>query len=144
MPLNKYVCHILHICSSKVLLMSIYRPHITLHTSKILKIKIKSYSYLQYFCHICAINKYAPQIPHVYHICQLVHVQISDNFVNIYLISTDHNQKCHHKHWYTYISHYWHMPLNKYTCHIWYMDPTALTPYTTCRPIWLHTSQKQQ
>ena len=48
------------------------------------------------------------------HIYQLHYVQISENSVS----TTHHNQKCLHRHWYTYISHYWHMSLNKYASHI--------------------------
>ena len=34
---------------------------------------------------ICARKKYAPQIPHIFYICQLLfHMQISDNYVSIY------------------------------------------------------------
>ena len=29
-------------------------------------------------------NKYAPQMPNIYHICQLVHVQVSDNNISKY------------------------------------------------------------
>ena len=61
-------------------------------------------------------QKYAPQMPHmlisscagIRHLCQYVHI-----------ISSHHNHECHHKHLYKYISHYWHMPLEKYaTPHI--------------------------
>ena len=37
---------------------------------------------------------------------------------NIHLIWTQCNKKCDQEHWYTYISHYRHMPLNKYIFHI--------------------------
>ena len=33
-------------------------------------------------------------------------------------IETHCNQHCDQEHWYTYISHYWQMPLDKYTCHM--------------------------
>ena len=33
---------------------------------------------------MCASNKYGSQIPHIYHICQLPHVHISDNYVRTY------------------------------------------------------------
>ena len=40
-----------------------------------------------------------------------------------------------------YISHYWHMPLNKYSFHIIYVCPTALILQSTCRPhINVHTN----
>ena len=44
----------------------------------------------------------------------------------IYLLCTHCNQLWHHKHCYTYISHYWHMPLNIYSCHIRHVFSTVL------------------
>ena len=35
---------------------------------------------------------------------------------------------------YTYISHYWHVVLKKYTWHLSCVCPTALILYSTCRP----------
>ena len=35
------------------------------------------------------------------------------------------------EHRYAYISHYWHMPLNKYTSHITHMCPTSLLLWST-------------
>ena len=43
---------------------------------------------------------------------------------------TYHNQLCHHKHWYRYISHYWLVSLNKYACHITQVCSTALIMYS--------------
>ena len=37
------------------------------------------------------------------------------------LIWNQCSQQCHNKHWYTYISHYWPMPLSKYACHVLYV-----------------------
>ena len=61
---------------------------------------------------IYASNKYASQMPHIYSICKWFCVQIWQNY----------NQK----HCYTYISHYCHMLLNKYVCHIAHKGPMAL------------------
>ena len=76
-------------------------------------------------------NKYASQMPHMpisayadmRQLCQC-----------IYLILTQCNHQCDYKYWYTYISHYWHMPLNMYACHIAYVCPTALLLWSTYRP----------
>ena len=58
-----------HMCPAALLLWSTYRLHITGHTS---------------YIHICASNKYAPQMSYLYHICQLLFVQIGDYYVSIY------------------------------------------------------------
>ena len=55
-------------------------------------------------------------------------------FQYLCLIWTYFNQKCEKEHLYTYISHYWHMPLNKYTSHITHRCPTALLLWSTYRP----------
>ena len=36
------------------------------------------------YCHVSAKNQYAPQIPHIRHVCQLVHVHITDSYVSTY------------------------------------------------------------
>ena len=36
------------------------------------------------------------------------------------------NEKCDQAHLHTYIPHYWHMPLNKYTCQIAHICPITL------------------
>ena len=40
MPLNKYACHMAHICPTTLTMCSTYRPHITAHTSPKLKQQI--------------------------------------------------------------------------------------------------------
>ena len=67
------------------------------------------------------------------HIYKLVHMQIWHNYIRMCLIWTHCNQLCDHKHWYTYITHYWHLPVNKYVCHTAYMSPTTLLLYFTYR-----------
>ena len=62
------------------------------------------------------------------YICLLLHVHISNN--NMSSLQSIIEQK----HWYTYISHYWHTPLNKNVCCITYLCPTGLTLLSTCRP----------
>ena len=56
-------------------------------------------------------------------------------------IWTQFNPQCDQKHWYTYISHYCQMPLNKEGCHIAHFCPTALLLYATHR---LHTQVKNK
>ena len=61
----------------------------------------------------------------------------------ICLISTQCNQQCDQKHRYTYISHYWNMPLNIYVCHITHVCTTSLVLYSICRSnITAYTSAK--
>ena len=51
------------------------------------------------------------------------------------LILTQCNQLCEQEHWYTYISHYWHMPLNTvYACHIVHICPTTLLLWSSYKP----------
>ena len=47
------------------------------------------------------------------------------------------------KHWQTYISHYWHMPLNKYTCHTTHVCATICLFMAAYIPnITVHISKK--
>ena len=40
--------------------------------------------YLPCYCHICASNKHAPQMPYICHMCKLVYVWVWDKYINIY------------------------------------------------------------
>ena len=60
----------------------------------------------------------------------------------ICLIWTDYNQQCDKEHWHTYISHYWHIPLNKCACHITHICPTACYCSLHTDPILMHVSVK--
>ena len=61
-----------------------------------------------------------------YHTCQVLHVHIWYNYAHIYtLYELDANNNMDQEHWYTYISHYWHMPWNKYACHTAHICPTS-------------------
>ena len=63
----------------------------------------------------------------------------------IYHISTPHNQNVTANIGIHKISHYWHMPLDKFSCHVTQVCPTALIMWSTYRVhITAHTSQKQQ
>ena len=53
--------------------------------------------------------------------------------IYICLIWTHCNQQYHPKHLYTYLSHYWHIPLNKYACHITQVCATVVITMCTCR-----------
>ena len=99
--------------------------------------------YLTYYCHICASNKYTPQIPHICHIYKLDHVHITQLCQFKYPKCTHQNQQCDHEQWYTHISHYWHMPLKKYVCHIIYIYVCVSHCTTTIVYIEIsHTNQK--
>ena len=69
----------------------------------------------------------------------MVHIKISlcadmtEQFQNRCLIGTRSCQQYDPKHWYTYISHYWHMPTSKYACHTAHICPIALHPSSTYR-----------
>ena len=72
-----------------------------------------------------------PQIPHMpINSCK----DMRQLFQYIYLIWIHYNQQYDLEHWYMYISHYWHMSLNKHAYHIKHVCPTALILYSTCRP----------
>ena len=89
--------------------------------------RIRFYIYLTCYCYVWANNKYALLIPHIGHICKLLHIEIRQLCQNICLICTYSNQECDHTHWYAYISHYWHMPLNKYAWHTAKISPFNTT-----------------
>ena len=65
----------------------------------------------------------SPSMPLECHICKLLHVQMSDSYINIYpsyklaAINTVTRSTG------THILHYWHMPLNTYACHIAHTCP---------------------
>ena len=113
MPLNKYASNIKHTYATALLLWSTYRPDITARS----KIQ-QSATATPHIIAKCARNKYSPLMLHLCHICKLPVVQIWDNCSYIYLISTHCNRKCNQEHCHTKNSHYWHMHLDKYACHI--------------------------
>ena len=78
---SEQICHTVHLCTIALPLSSTYRPHSTLHVGY--KI-INSISYGPCCHHISASNKYAPQIPYICCICQVVYLQITDSYVSIY------------------------------------------------------------
>ena len=61
--------------------------------------------YLPYHNHICTNSKYVPQMPHIFHMYQLLHVHVRQLCQYIYLIWPQCSQYCHQEHWYTYMSH---------------------------------------
>ena len=70
--------------------------------------------HLPWFCNICTNNKNFPQMPHKkFSSC----ADTRQWYQYFYLIWMHCNQKFDQKYWYTHISHYWHMSLNKYACH---------------------------
>ena len=80
-------------------------------------------SYLPCYCHLYAKNKYAPQMPHMpFSSC----ADTRELYQNICLIWPHCNQQCDNEHWYTWISHCWHMPLYMYAFHITQICFTAL------------------
>ena len=75
---------------------------------------------------ISGTTKYALQMPHIYAYYFMCIYQ-NNNMSSLQSIIEQ-------KHWYTYMSHYWHTPLNKNVCCITYICPTGLTLLSTCRP----------
>ena len=119
-----------------------YKPNIFSH---IYQSTTNCNSCFTHNCQICAKNKCALQMPYMTHIPISSSTDIKQLCQYIYLILTQCNQQCDQKHCYTYTSHYLHMPLNKYACHILYVCPIALILYFMCRPnSTTHTNQKQQ
>ena len=53
--------------------------------------------------------------------CHMLYISCADMrqlWQCIYFMYINYNQQCEQDHYYTYISHYWHINLNKYACHI--------------------------
>ena len=76
----------------------------------------------------------------------IIHMQISENYVSIYPYMNSLWWRIMWPGVLIYIiSHNWLIPLNKYSCHITHVYPSALILYSICRPnISAHTSKKQQ
>ena len=141
---HKYGCHIANMSQTAIIL----KEHIDLTylsiATKIQPMSIATPSIISDLFTILLQNmcqkQISTQIPYMCHICQCLHVQIWDSHVSIYTsyeLSAINNV--------TNISHYWHMPLNKYICHITYVCPAALIIKSTFRPhITTHWGQKQQ
>ena len=111
MPLDKDACHTVHMFQG---------------TNTVVYITAQNKLQLLFtcFCHTCANNKYAPlNATHMPHMPITSRVDIRQICQYIYLIRTHCNQQCEHKHWYTHISHHWHMALNINTCHITHVCP---------------------
>ena len=76
--------------------------------------------------------------------------------ITIYVPATNMPLKCHiyathtnyfiyrYENWYTHISYYWHLPLNKNFCHIAHVCPTALLINLHTDSLVLHISIKDQ
>ena len=76
--LNKYACHIVYICPSALLLYAMYESPTTAH---IIQKQTNCNFYLLYYSHMCASNKYAPQMP-----CTQITLHASIfKYVNIYV-----------------------------------------------------------
>ena len=77
---------------------------------------------------------------------KFLHMFISmyvSRYVRVYAIVfpciwTQCNQQHDQEHWYTYISHYWHMPLNKYVCHTAHVCPMTYPHTLHIDPTVLH------
>ena len=88
MSLNKYACHITHLCPTAVLLKPTYRPNIT---AQIHHKSINSNIYSPHYCKICATNKYIPLIPHAKITCQVL---VGEVCQYIFHVCTEWYQPC--------------------------------------------------
>ena len=89
---------------------------------------------------ICPSNpKYKPLML----ICSHAHMRQLCQYICITWIQC--NQQCDWEQWYTYISHYWHMTLNKYAFKIAHICPTALLLWSIYVRTYIttHTSPKK-
>ena len=120
MTLNKYDCHITNMSHKAIMLYGDIDPTF-LNTSA--TTQPTAMSTLQ----IIAMYGLATHMP-----LNMPHTQISEctpvkqPCQYKYLTWTCCNQWCDQEHWYTYVSHYWHMPLNKLACDIVLIWSTAL------------------
>ena len=80
MPLNKYTCHIAHVCPT-TLLQSTCRPYITAHIhQKSMNCSIN----LPYYCKVCASFKYDPHIPQIWYMPKLLNMHLWLTNANIH------------------------------------------------------------
>ena len=104
--------------------------------------------YFQCYNHISASNIYYPSNATHMPIISCSHIRQLDQCVYIYICIYEniYNEKCDQKHWalfYMY-STLWHIPLNKYACHITDICSSALLFSLHIEPTLLHTSIKYQ
>ena len=88
LPLKSHNIHVWHITEQIWHLHCKYHLH-SHHANKHIIVHIYQNTtnctwYFTHSCQIWATNKYAPQMPHVCHICQLLYVQILDQYISIY------------------------------------------------------------
>ena len=130
--LNKYVSHITDVCPTTLLLWPIYRPRITAHTSSKMKQSTAANSHM--------IANYVPKtnVPLKCHI----YATYANKFMCRYetITSTQCNHQCYQNHCYTYIFHYWHMPLKNKPATLCMYVPLHSYCSLHTDPTLLHTS----
>ena len=77
---NKYDSHIANMSHTAIMLHGHTDP-LFFHVSATTQSTAISTSR---YCHVCVNNKYASQIPHICHICELLHVHIWNNDVSTF------------------------------------------------------------
>ena len=78
--------------------------------------RLKNYhSYWPYYNYICSSNTYALEMPHL-PITSCVAMRQLCRYIHPIWCQCD--EQCDQEYWYTFITHYWHMHLNKFTHHI--------------------------
>ena len=112
-------------CSCHLIMLSTCRPHITADTSQ----NKKNNFYFPCCNYICAKTNISSNAIDMPHMPISLNAGMRQLCQYMYLIWTQCNQQC--LHWYTYISHYWHMPrhiclphcicMPHYTTSVWYI-----------------------
>ena len=112
MPLNKYTCDIAHICPTALILWSTFRPLSTVHTSPPKTVCNILWEIIAKYDRETNVPSNAIDMSHM----QRVHMQIQDNYYTIYTYMDLMQSTVWPGALLYIISHYWHMPLNKYAC----------------------------
>ena len=102
-------CHIASM-SNTIISPNGYRPNILACTSKN---TTNCNIYFTCYCHVCAINKYAPKMPLIYHIWKLIHVKTWETYVNTCVshILAANNSDQEHQQWHRGWQHWCHSPI---------------------------------
>ena len=113
--LNKYACNTAYISPNALLLFPTYRLLIYVKKTNVI-------FYLACYNHICTKTSILLK-RHIWQIWKLPIVQIQASIsvtFTLYELTAVNNVTRN-----TYSSHYWHMSMNKYTCHMAHACPTA-------------------
>ena len=125
--MHAFMCTCVHVCISSLyshvtvhifgMTLNTYHYHIVdmthSHYSKWVYVCQKttmSNSYLKCYCHVCIKNYMPPNATYMPLMQISSCTDMSQISQYICIVWTQSNQQCDQEHWYTFISHYWHMP----------------------------------